>query len=347
MSLGPVMVDLRGTELLPEEREMLLDPVVGGVILFSRNYQDPEQLAALTDAIHQLRHPQLLIGIDQEGGRVQRCREGFARLPPAAAFGAIYDQDQRHGLHLAQQAGWLMAAELRSVGVDLSFAPVLDLDYGVSSVIGDRAFHANPVAVSELAYRYIRGMRSAGMAATGKHFPGHGAVSVDSHLGLPVDERPLATIQSLDMEPYRRLFDNGLNAVMAAHVVYSQVDASPTGFSSRWLQQILRGELGFQGVIFSDDLTMEGAAFAGGPAERADAALTAGCDMVLVCNAPDTIAAVLEAARPHIEPVSQLRLTRMHGAQAPDRRRLAYVPQWQQAIADLEVALADERFSLS
>lgn len=346
MSLGPVMVDLRGTELLPEEREMLLDPAVGGVILFGRNYQSPDQLAALTDAIHAVRHPRLLVAVDQEGGRVQRCREGFARLPPAAAFGAIYDQDQRHALHLARQAGWLMAAELRAVGVDLSFAPVLDLDYGVSSVIGDRAFHANPVAVSELAGSYIRGMRTAGMAATGKHFPGHGAVSVDSHLGLPVDDRPLATIQSLDMEPYRRLFGHGLNAVMAAHVVYSSVDSSPTGFSSLWLREILRGELGFDGVIFSDDLTMEGAAFAGGPADRAEAALTAGCDMVLVCNAPSTIPAVLDAARPHIEPVSQFRLTRMHGAHAPDRRHLAWLPEWQQARDELLVTLGDAGFSL-
>ena len=347
MSLGPVMVDLRGTQLLPEEREMLLDPVVGGIILFARNYESPEQLAALTEAIHGVRHPRLLIAVDQEGGRVQRCRDGFTRLPPAAAFGAIYDRDQRHGLHLARQAGWLMAAELRAVGVDLSFAPVLDLDYGVSSVIGDRAFHANPVAVSELAGSYIRGMRSAGMAATGKHFPGHGAVSVDSHLGLPVDERPLATIQSIDMEPYRRLLAHGLTAVMVAHVVYSQVDSVPSGFSSRWLGEILRGELGFDGVVFSDDLTMQGAAFAGGPADRARAALSAGCDMVLVCNAPDTIPAVLDAARGLVKPVSQLRLTRMHGAHAPDYKRLAWLPQWKQAREELEVSLEGDGFSLS
>lgn len=345
MSLGPVMVDLRGPDLLEDERDMLLDPAVGGVILFARNYQSPEQVAALTAAIHALRHPRLLIAVDQEGGRVQRCREGFTRLPPAAAFGAIYDRDQRHGKHLAQQAGWLMAAEMRSVGVDLSFAPVLDLDYGVSSVIGDRAFHANPVAVADLAGSYIRGMRSAGMSATGKHFPGHGAVSVDSHLGLPVDERPLASIKSLDIEPYRRLFDHGLNAVMAAHVVYATVDSSPAGFSRVWLQDILRRELGFQGAIFSDDLTMEGAAVAGTPADRARSALQAGCDMVLVCNAPDTLPEVLEAARERVDPASYLRLTRMHGAHAPDRRKLAYVPQWEQAKRELLDSLGDE-FSL-
>jgi len=339
------MVDLRGPELLPDEREMLLDPAVGGVILFARNVGSPEQIAALTAAIHELRHPRLLIGIDQEGGRVQRCRDGFTRLPPAAAFGAIYDRDQRHGRHLAQQAGWLMAAELRSVGVDLSFAPVLDLDYGVSSVIGDRAFHANPVAVAELAGSYIRGMRSAGMSATGKHFPGHGAVTVDSHLGLPVDDRLLATIEALDMEPYRRLFDHGLNAVMAAHVVYETVDAAPAGFSSYWLQDILRRKLGFQGVIFSDDLSMEGAAVAGTPADRARTALQAGCDMVLVCNAPGTLPAVLDAARDHVDPSSHLRLTRMHGAHAPDRHKLAYVPQWEQAQRELVDSMGEE-FSL-
>jgi len=347
MSLGPVMIDLRGVELLPEEREMLLDPVVGGVILFARNYHSPQQLAALTDAIHAVRHPRLLVAVDQEGGRVQRCREGFTRLPPAAAFGAIYDRDQRHGVHLARQAGWLMAAELRALGVDLSFAPVLDLDYGVSSVIGDRAFHANPVAVCELAGSYIRGMRSAGMAATGKHFPGHGAVKVDSHVGLPVDGRPLATIQAIDMEPYRCLFAHGLSAVMAAHVVYTQVDSAPAGFSRRWLSEILRGECGFDGVIFSDDLTMQGAAFAGGPADRARAALGAGCDMVLVCNAPDTVAEVMEAAREYIRPVSQLRLTRMHGAHAPNRERLVWLPQWKQRRAELQGSLAAEGFSLS
>lgn len=345
MTLGPVMVDLRGLEIRDDERDMLLDPAVGGVILFARNYQSPEQLAALTVAIHALRHPRLLIAIDQEGGRVQRCRDGFSRLPPAAAFGAIYDRDQRHARHLAQQAGWLMAVELRSVGVDLSFAPVLDLDYGVSSVIGDRAFHANPVAVAELAGSYIRGMRSAGMSATGKHFPGHGAVSVDSHLGLPIDQRPLATIQSLDMEPYRRLFDHGLNAVMAAHVVYQAVDSLPAGFSSRWLKDILREQLQFQGVIFSDDLSMQGAAVAGGPAERAVAALAAGCDMVLVCNAPETLPSVLDAVRGHIDPASYLRLTRMHGAHSPDRRQLAYEPQWEKARSELRDSLGGE-FSL-
>lgn len=342
MALGSLMVDLRGPELLAQERDMLLDPAVGGVILFSRNYQSPEQLGELTAAIHALRHPRLLVAIDQEGGRVQRCREGFSRLPPAAAFGAIYDRDQRHARHLAQLAGWLMAAELRSVGVDLSFAPVLDLDYGVSSVIGDRAFHANPVAVAELAGSYIRGMRSAGMAATGKHFPGHGAVSVDSHVGLPVDQRPLATLRGLDMEPYRRLFGHGLNAVMAAHVVYQQVDPLPAGFSARWLQQELRAGLGFQGVIFSDDLSMEGAAVAGDPPERAEAALAAGCDMVLVCNAPEALPPVLDRVRGRVDPASQVRLARMHGARSPNRRQLAYDAHWQQARDQLQDSLGGE-----
>ena len=346
MSLGPVMVDLVGLEPTVEECEMLRDPAVGGVILFGRNYESPQQLEALTATIHALRHPKLLIGIDQEGGRVQRCRDGFTRLPPVAAFGALYDQDQRHARHLAQQAGWLMAAELRAVGVDLSFAPVLDLDYGVSPVIGDRAFHANPVAVAELAGSYIRGMRSAGMAGTGKHFPGHGAVTVDSHLALPIDQRPLATIEALDMEPYRRLLGHELNAVMAAHVVYQQVDAMPAGFSPRWLKDILRGSLGFEGAIFSDDLSMQGAAVAGPPADRARVALAAGCDMVLVCNQPETIPQVLDAVRDHVDPAAHLRLARMHGAHAPNRERLPRVPQWARAREELGSALG-ESFSLS
>jgi beta-N-acetylhexosaminidase len=349
LPLGPVMVDLAGPTMSAEEREVLLHPAVGGVILFARNFAAPEKVVELVGAIHALRHPRLLVAVDQEGGRVQRFREGFTRLPPAGAFGAVYDQDPRRARALAEAGGWLMAAELRAVGVDLSFAPVLDLDYGVSRVIGNRAFHASPDAVTSLAHAFIGGMEAAGMAATGKHFPGHGAVAPDSHQMLPVDGRPLTAIEGLDLVPYRRLAGGRLAAVMAAHVVYSQVDQRPAGFSRLWLRDVLRGRLGFQGAVLSDDLSMAGAAVAGGPLERARAALGAGCDMALVCNAPEAAAAVLEGLERHgpaPDPVSHLRLLRLHGRPAPDGRHLRRQSRWREAVALVEGAVGEGRFEL-
>jgi beta-N-acetylhexosaminidase len=330
------MVDVAGTALTPGEREMLCHPLVGGVILFTRNYVDTEQLTMLTAQIHALREPRLLVAVDHEGGRVQRFRGGFTSLPAAGSFGALYDTDPQRARRLAESCGWVMAAELRAVGVDFSFAPVLDLHRGVSSVIGDRAYHHKPEVVTELAQAVMRGMQHAGMAATGKHFPGHGAVCEDSHVALPVDSRSYDEIESEDLVPFRRLIKSGLAAIMPAHVIYDQVDAQPAGFSAFWIRDVLRKRLGFQGVVFSDDLHMAAAAVAGGYVERARAALTAGCDMVLVCNDPAGAAEVLSGLGDYDDPVSHMRLARMHGRRETALTVLHRDRVWQQAVAALK-----------
>jgi beta-N-acetylhexosaminidase len=291
MRIGRVMLDVGGPRLAAGEKERLRHPQVGGVILFARNFESPAQLRALTAEVRALREPQLLIAVDHEGGRVQRFREGFTRLPPMRAIGACAPGE---GARLARAAGAVIAAELQSHGVDFSFAPVLDVDYGSSSVIGDRAFCGNPAVVAELAGAFVSGLDAGGMAAVGKHFPGHGYVRADSHLEAAVDDRDLTAIEAGDLVPYRRLIAQGLAAVMPAHVVYPKVDGRPAGFSPVWLRDILRGRLGFKGTIFSDDLSMEAAAQGGGVVERARAALDAGCDMVLLCNAPEAAARLIE-----------------------------------------------------
>ena len=332
MSLGPVMLDLQGLELTLEDRERLRHPLVGGVILFSRNYHSPEQIETLVRAIHALRTPQLLVAVDHEGGRVQRFRESFTALPPIRELGRIHDDNPKRAKRLAETSGWLMATELRAIGVDFSFAPVLDLDRGVSRVIGDRAFHNHPETVANLAHAYMRGMHRAGMAATGKHFPGHGAVAADSHLALPVDERRLVDIQSEDMVPFERMIHYGIEGIMPAHVVFPRVDAFPAGYSNTWLRKILRAQLGFQGVIFSDDLSMEGAKVAGDVVARAKIALSAGCDMVLVCNDVQSADRVLNGLGAHDDPVSHLRLVRMHGRENPTRMALAQDHTYRDAV---------------
>lgn len=339
MALGPVMLDIAGTELTAEERDRLRHPLVGGVILFSRNYRSPAQIAALVGEIHGLREPQLLVAVDHEGGRVQRFRDGFTRLPPARRLGALYEENPKRARRIGHLAGWLMAAELRAVGVDFSFAPVLDLDCGVSEIIGDRAFHSNPDVVAELAGAYVGGMTDAGMPATGKHFPGHGACAADSHLTLPVDGRTYADIYVQDLVPFERLIERGLAGIMPAHVLYPNVDVQPAGFSRFWLKEVLRSRLGFQGIIFSDDLSMEGAKGAGGMLERAELALAAGCDMVLVCNDPGQAGDVLQRWKPRDDAASQLRRVRMHGRPAPARAELTASAAYREA-AQAVAALA-------
>lgn len=293
MSLGPLMVDVAGTTLTDDDRAVLRHPLVGSVILFTRNYQDIAQLRALVADIQSLRSPQLLIAVDHEGGRVQRFRQGFSRLPPMRRLGEAYDRDADTALQMAQQLGWLMAAELRDVGIDFSFAPCVDLEYGASQIIGDRAFHARADVVGQLAVATMQGMHRAGMAATAKHFPGHGAVVADSHLDLPVDPRTLAQLAD-DIAPYRPLVAAGLDAVMMAHVLFPAVDVVPASFSRRWVQQALRDELGFAGVVFADDLSMQGAGSMGDVVARAEGAAAAGCDVLPVCNDRNAVLQLLQ-----------------------------------------------------
>ncbi len=309
MSHGPLVIDVAGTELSDIERERLRHPLVGGVILFSRNYRDPEQLTALCAEIHALKEPRLLIAIDHEGGRVQRCRSGFTRLPAMRRLGEWWDREPAAAIEAAREVGFLLASELRACGVDLSFTPVLDLDWGRSGVIGDRAFHGDPHAVIELAGKLIAGMRQVGMACCGKHFPGHGWVTADSHVAIPVDERGLDEM-ALDLLPFRELH---LDAVMPAHVIYPRVDERPAGFSPVWIGK-LRKEFGFAGVIFSDDLSMAGASVAGDALARVEAAWQAGCDMLLLCNAPEAAIDVLERWRPAPDAVRAARIARLFPA---------------------------------
>lgn len=312
-ALGPLMLDVAGTELTADDRRRLLHPLVGGVILFTRNYSDSAQLMRLTDDIHALRNPPLIIGVDHEGGKVQRFREGFTAIPPMRELGRAWDANPQHARQLAGEAAFVLAAELRAHGVDLTFAPVLDVDHGNSSVIGDRALHSDPRAVAELARGLLQGFKQAGMAGVGKHFPGHGHVRGDSHHEVPVDNRDFEEIDASDLTPFRRMIKAGLGGVMPAHVIYPSVDSRPAGFSSIWLKQVLRGKLGFTGVVFSDDLGMEGASVAGGGVDRANAALAAGCDMALLCNNPAGADELLGSLDYPMPAVSLARLARLHG----------------------------------
>lgn len=326
---GSLMVDVAGTWLTAEDRQFLRQPEVGGLIIFARNIESPRQVRELNASIRAIR-PDLLLAVDQEGGRVQRLRQGFVRLPAMRAIA-----DNPNAEFLAQECGWLMATEVLAVGLDLSFAPVLDLDYQRSAVVGSRSFEGDPLRAALLAGAFIRGMNAAGMAATGKHFPGHGWAQADSHVAIPIDERSLETIRANDLVPFAHL-SKQLAAVMPAHVIYPQVDPQPAGFSRRWLQEILRGELGFGGVIFSDDLSMAGAHVAGDAASRIEAALTAGCDMGLVCNDRAAAELALSAAqRMKITAPARLGTMRGQGLASTEYRQH---PRWLAALSALRAA---------
>jgi len=334
MTLGPVMLDIKGLALDDDDRKRLIHAEVGGVILFSRNYQDREQLASLCSEIHALRDPRLVVAVDQEGGRVQRFREGFQAIPAMVHLGDLYDQDSTQALQNATNFAWIMAAELLHYGVDLSFAPVLDIGNPVSSVIGDRAFHRDPETVVHLANAWVRGMRRAGMEAVGKHFPGHGSVEGDSHHVMPFDRRSFATIEALDLVPFRRVIATHLTGIMMAHVIYDHVDEHAAGYSRYWIETVLRKQLEFDGIVFSDDLSMSGAESVGGYPQRARHALAAGCDILLVCNNPEGADEVLESLQGYSNPTSQLRMIRLHGRAATTD--LFESRDWHNACAQLQ-----------
>lgn len=336
--MGPLMIDVQGTSLTEEDQELLAHPLVGGLILFTRNYEAPEQLIELTQQIRQDTSKDFLIAVDHEGGRVQRFRSEFSRIPAMGTLSQLSENNQEQAKTWCFYAGQLMAIEVLAVGIDISFAPVLDVN-GISEVIGDRAFHSSPDTVQLLATAFIKGMNSVGMKATGKHFPGHGSVQEDSHVAMPVDSRSASDIFQFDLQPFQQLIKNKLiSAVMPAHIIFPCVDQQAVGFSEVWLQQILRDQLGFDGVIFSDDLSMAGASVAGGCVERSEAAQAAGCDMLLMCNDREATIKVIDQANLNINEQSQHRLQKMLSHHSTFFNDMTFKNNtvWQQAFQQIE-----------
>lgn len=316
-AIGPLMGDVAGTELNAEDRELLAHPLIGGVILFARNYAEVAQLRALTAALAAVKPAQrLLLAVDHEGGRVQRFRMGFSRIPAMGSLGKLHEESPVRARTEARAQGFTIGAELAAHGLDLCFAPVLDLDHGVSKIIGDRAFAADPQIVIALAREFRAGLNSAGLAATGKHFPGHGGVAADSHTDLPVDRRALADLEARDLVPFRALIEDGIESLMLAHVRYSAVDEAPASFSRAWVRGVLRRQYKYNGAVFADDLSMAGAAVVGDIVARAEAALDAGCDMLPVCNDRTALAKLVGALKPAPRKLSSARLARLYRREA-------------------------------
>lgn len=339
MALGPVMLDIDGHSLSPADRALLREPAVGGVVLFTRNYASPAQLSDLVAAIRSVRTPPLLIAVDHEGGRVQRFRDGFTAVPPMRELGRQYDSDPEGATSLAKTVGWLVASELRAMDIDLAFAPCVDLDWGVSEIIGNRAFHRQPSVVADLATAYCRGLREGGMASIAKHFPGHGAVVPDSHEQLPVDRRSYGDLLD-DMRPYEKLIGTRqLAGVMLAHIVYAELDQTPAGFSAYWIQNQLRSQLGFDGAVFCDDLSMQATKTFGSMTQRSRLALEAGCDMILICNDRPAAQAAVASLRDYSNPLSLVRLARLHGTGQVLRETLLASDEWQEATERLQLVL--------
>jgi len=330
VSLGPLMIGIAGESLSDEECRWLRHPAVCGVILFTRNFVSRKQLCSLTESIRAVRTPELLVAVDQEGGRVQRFAEPFTVLPAMRDVGLLSASDAEKATVAAEKIGWLMAVELRACGVDMSFAPVVDLDRGMASVIGDRAFHADAETVAALTLSFMRGMRRAGMAATAKHFPSHAGALIDSHNALAVDRRDYSQLYD-DLIPYRRLISGGLNAVMVSHVVFPELDERPASLSNWWISEQLRSELRFSGAIVYDDLGMGGVSSAGPMPARMHAALQAGCDMALICNDLSEIPAVIESLDEYSNPAAQLRLMRLRGEHKHDWNSVRRSMQWRDA----------------
>lgn len=334
-SIGALIIDLQGKTLAPDERDLLAHPLVGGVILFTRNYENRAQLTALCQAIRAARPQPLLIMADQEGGRVQRFIPEFTRLPAMGIFGKLHHDQPEKARQLIKTCGWLMAAELLTAGIDMSLAPVLDINKGISGVIGDRAIHKDKNIVIELGAAFIDGLREAGMAATGKHFPGHGSVTLDSHVAMPVDERPLAAVMADDIVPFAALAKQGLSAVMAAHLIFPAIDDRPVGFSPVWLQDILRQQLGFTGAILSDDLNMEGANISANYADRVTAAREAGCDFALLCNQREGVIQAIDKLAHQQHQVSEATWRHLRGNPARLQVKLEDDPRWHSARQSL------------
>jgi len=334
-----LLIGLAGTEIAERERAWLAAPGVAGVILFARNYASREQLIALTEAIREAGGEHLLVAVDQEGGPVQRFRAGFTRLPALSRIGAVYERDPEDAIRLAEEHAWVMASELRASGVDFSFAPVVDLARG-NAAIGPRALHADPGIAAELATAYVRGMHLGGMAAVLKHFPGHGSVAADTHKAQAIDPRPLDAIRADDLRPFAEAMAAHAEAVMMAHVVYPAVDAQPAGYSQVWIEQILRGELGFAGVVVSDDISMAAAGVAGSVAGRVQAHLAAGCDLVLACF-PEAVEEAV-AAVPAPPPAARERLSPLRGAIGASWDGLLDNPQRDRFVARITALDAED-----